>query len=225
MPMPGLPGGVTVLSVSGSQGEEEPEENPSKEEKQEPGTPMRKAGRPGRKRKHAQVSQRAPRPGGWWRCPLVGLSCPAATLVGDLGLAWLPCIPGHRARGDPRAAGGGVPSWPTTLPPPHGPSEPSCARWHRRALCGSARGPTVHSLPAWAAETLLPHPGAVGPREQSPRGLLGSCHPGNAHPARWVRSALSWITGTVPAGVSCGVTGCWGVLGAFRAVLGQGTWG
>ncbi|XP_041875835.1 DNA (cytosine-5)-methyltransferase 3A-like isoform X2 [Corvus kubaryi] len=36
-------------------GEEEPEENPSKEEKQEPGTPMRKAGRPGRKRKHAQV--------------------------------------------------------------------------------------------------------------------------------------------------------------------------
>ncbi|XP_054052201.1 DNA (cytosine-5)-methyltransferase 3A isoform X1 [Rissa tridactyla] len=36
-------------------GEEEPEENQSKEEKQEPGTPMRKAGRPGRKRKHAQV--------------------------------------------------------------------------------------------------------------------------------------------------------------------------
>ncbi|NWR38557.1 DNM3A methyltransferase, partial [Tachuris rubrigastra] len=36
-------------------GEEEPEENPSKEEKQEPGTPMRKAGRPGRKRKNAQV--------------------------------------------------------------------------------------------------------------------------------------------------------------------------
>uniref|UniRef100_A0A8B9RUK2 DNA (cytosine-5)-methyltransferase N-terminal domain-containing protein n=1 Tax=Accipiter nisus TaxID=211598 RepID=A0A8B9RUK2_9AVES len=34
---------------------EEPEENQSKEEKQEPGTPMRKAGRPGRKRKHAQV--------------------------------------------------------------------------------------------------------------------------------------------------------------------------
>ncbi|KAJ7426272.1 hypothetical protein WISP_17438 [Willisornis vidua] len=54
VPFPGLPGGVTVLSVSGSQGEEEPEENPSKEEKQEPGTPMRKAGRPGRKRKHAQ---------------------------------------------------------------------------------------------------------------------------------------------------------------------------
>ncbi|XP_027559084.1 DNA (cytosine-5)-methyltransferase 3A, partial [Neopelma chrysocephalum] len=40
---------------SGAQGEEEPEENPSKEEKQEPGTPMRKAGRPGRKRKNAQV--------------------------------------------------------------------------------------------------------------------------------------------------------------------------
>ncbi|OXB78547.1 UNVERIFIED_CONTAM: hypothetical protein H355_010027 [Colinus virginianus] len=36
-------------------GEEEQEEHPSKEEKQEPGTPMRKAGRPGRKRKHAQV--------------------------------------------------------------------------------------------------------------------------------------------------------------------------
>ncbi|KAM9196916.1 DNA (cytosine-5)-methyltransferase 3A isoform 1-T1 [Mergus octosetaceus] len=36
-------------------GEEEPEENQSKEEKQDPGTPMRKAGRPGRKRKHAQV--------------------------------------------------------------------------------------------------------------------------------------------------------------------------
>ncbi|OPJ75512.1 hypothetical protein AV530_009631 [Patagioenas fasciata monilis] len=36
-------------------GEEEPEEHQSKEEKQEPGTPMRKAGRPGRKRKHAQV--------------------------------------------------------------------------------------------------------------------------------------------------------------------------
>ncbi|KAM6323568.1 DNA (cytosine-5)-methyltransferase 3A [Aegotheles albertisi] len=36
-------------------GEEEPEESPSKEEKPEPGTPMRKAGRPGRKRKHAQV--------------------------------------------------------------------------------------------------------------------------------------------------------------------------
>ncbi|CAM9932773.1 unnamed protein product [Bubo scandiacus] len=36
-------------------GEEEPEENQSKEEKQEPGTPMRKAGRPGRKRKYAQV--------------------------------------------------------------------------------------------------------------------------------------------------------------------------
>ena len=59
LPGPGA-GGITVLSVSGSQGEEEPEENQSKEEKQEPGTPMRKAGRPGRKRKHAQVSQRAP---------------------------------------------------------------------------------------------------------------------------------------------------------------------
>ncbi|XP_067150608.1 DNA (cytosine-5)-methyltransferase 3A isoform X3 [Apteryx mantelli] len=44
------------------QGEEEPEENQSKEEKQDPGTPMRKAGRPGRKRKHAQVeSSEAPK--------------------------------------------------------------------------------------------------------------------------------------------------------------------
>uniref|UniRef100_A0A8C8AE74 DNA (cytosine-5-)-methyltransferase n=1 Tax=Otus sunia TaxID=257818 RepID=A0A8C8AE74_9STRI len=42
-------------SCSAARGEEEPEENQSKEEKQEPGTPMRKAGRPGRKRKHAQV--------------------------------------------------------------------------------------------------------------------------------------------------------------------------
>ncbi|XP_031451860.1 DNA (cytosine-5)-methyltransferase 3A isoform X2 [Phasianus colchicus] len=41
--------------VWGFGGEEEQEEHPSKEEKQEPGTPMRKAGRPGRKRKHAQV--------------------------------------------------------------------------------------------------------------------------------------------------------------------------
>lgn len=81
---PGLPGGVTVLSVSGWQGEEEPEENPSKEEKQEPGTPMRKAGRPGRKRKHAQVSQRVPGPGGWWWVSPSGLSCPVAVLVADL---------------------------------------------------------------------------------------------------------------------------------------------
>ncbi|NXG55016.1 DNM3A methyltransferase, partial [Hemiprocne comata] len=36
-------------------GEEEPEETPSKEEKPEPGTAMRKAGRPGRKRKHTQA--------------------------------------------------------------------------------------------------------------------------------------------------------------------------
>lgn len=68
LPGPGA-GGVTVLSVSGSQGEEEPEENQSKEEKQEPGTPMRKAGRPGRKRKHAQVSQRAPGAGASWGAP------------------------------------------------------------------------------------------------------------------------------------------------------------
>ncbi|KYO40230.1 DNA (cytosine-5)-methyltransferase 3A-like [Alligator mississippiensis] len=40
---------------AGRKGEEEPEENQSKEEKQEPGTPMRKAGRPGRKRKHTPV--------------------------------------------------------------------------------------------------------------------------------------------------------------------------
>lgn len=110
----------------------------------------------------------------------------------------------------------GCPLLPLSAAPPHGPGKPSCARWHHPAPCGSARGPTVHLLPAWAAGTLLPHPGAVGPREQSPRGsagLPGSHHPGNAHPACRVRSALGWIMGTVPAGVSCGVTGCSGLLG------------
>lgn len=93
VPTLGLPGGVTVLSVSGSQGEEEPEENPSKEEKQEPGTPMRKAGRPGRKRKHAQVSQRAPGPGGWrWVNPrgaVLPWGCSAGRARPRAGLAAL----------------------------------------------------------------------------------------------------------------------------------------
>ncbi|XP_041263617.1 DNA (cytosine-5)-methyltransferase 3A-like [Onychostruthus taczanowskii] len=54
-PLPAVSPPVARHRGPGTGGEEEPEENPSKEEKQEPGTPMRKAGRPGRKRKHAQA--------------------------------------------------------------------------------------------------------------------------------------------------------------------------
>uniref|UniRef100_A0A8C6ZWQ3 DNA (cytosine-5)-methyltransferase N-terminal domain-containing protein n=1 Tax=Nothoprocta perdicaria TaxID=30464 RepID=A0A8C6ZWQ3_NOTPE len=88
------------------EGEEEPEENASKEERQEPGTPMRKAGRPGRKRKHAQVSAPAPappRPGWLFRDPrrLRGTLHPRAAAACGAGPAR------RRARrGSARPAGG-----------------------------------------------------------------------------------------------------------------------
>ncbi|XP_069706731.1 DNA (cytosine-5)-methyltransferase 3A isoform X1 [Phaenicophaeus curvirostris] len=60
-------------------GEEESEENQSKEEKQEPGTPMRKAGRPGRKRKHAQQVESSDTPKDIAAAPKCPPSCPEAS--------------------------------------------------------------------------------------------------------------------------------------------------
>ncbi|NWZ99307.1 DNM3A methyltransferase, partial [Nesospiza acunhae] len=120
-------------------GEEEPEENASKEEKQEPGTPMRKAGRPGRKRKHAQVSTGT--------VPAGSTGCPhGAALVTDSSwraTGWPGCPVCQAAEAE--------------QPPeqPEGLSLPSCARLCPRALshpmwlCS-----TGHSLPAWVALTL-----------------------------------------------------------------------
>lgn len=149
---PGLPSGITILSVSGWQGEEEPEENPSKEEKQEPGTPMRKAGRPGRKRKHAQVSQRVPGPDGWWWVSPQG--CPAlwprwwqTSVPGLLGAALCARVLSQR-RSESSWRGCALPT---------APSKPSCARWHRPAPCGSARHAFAPSLGSW-----VPAPPAWG---------------------------------------------------------------
>lgn len=164
MPTPGLPSGVTVLSVSGWQGEEEPEENPSKEEKQEPGTPMRKAGRPGRKRKHAQVSQRCQGQGVAvgvppWGCPALWLQCWQSSAVGWPGC---PVSQGAEPEQSWERPKGLSPPGPQNCPLTLAPSEPSCARWHYPAPCGSAGGPTV---------PLLPANGAAGPWEQSPPSL------------------------------------------------------
>ncbi|NWZ45247.1 DNM3A methyltransferase, partial [Brachypodius atriceps] len=80
------------------QGEEEPEENPSKEEKQEPGTPMRKAGRPGRKRKHAQQAESSDTPKDTAAVPKCPPPCPEASPAEPL--------PNGDVEGDAEEAGG-----------------------------------------------------------------------------------------------------------------------
>lgn len=110
---------------------------------------MRKAGRPGRKRKHAQVSQRALGAGARWGAagrPPTGPSHPAARrtcraggrlrLPACRGPARLPCVPGHaasrsrpqqplagrRAQGQWSGRRGAFPPpRPPVLPPPRGP--------------------------------------------------------------------------------------------------------
>ncbi|XP_050827874.1 DNA (cytosine-5)-methyltransferase 3A, partial [Serinus canaria] len=77
-------------------GEEEPEENSSKEEKQEPGTPMRKAGRPGRKRKHAQAES-SDTPKDTAAVPKCPPPCPEASPAEPL--------PNGNAEGDAEEAG------------------------------------------------------------------------------------------------------------------------
>ncbi|XP_058657747.1 DNA (cytosine-5)-methyltransferase 3A [Ammospiza nelsoni] len=79
-------------------GEEEPEETPSKEEKQEPGTPMRKAGRPGRKRKHAQQAESSDSPKDTAAAPKCPPACPEAGPAEPL--------PNGDVEGDAEEAGG-----------------------------------------------------------------------------------------------------------------------
>lgn len=62
------------VSFCTQQGEEEPDESRNKEDKPDPGIPVRKAGRPGRKRKQPVVSGSNPIMPGRVHCGVYGFS-------------------------------------------------------------------------------------------------------------------------------------------------------